>query len=399
MPKVVRVYLWRMGRVLVVSLLTSVLAWSPAMAVDLGEWVPGLKLIFSLGERVEYESNVFQTPSNTQGDEIIWTMPGVAADYTFGSHSLFGAYRAEILNYVNLTDQNTTHHIFSGGLNLNYPRTVITITDEFAKTSSPPGTELTGPIESITNVLSLTGRYQFTPTFSAGPTSSWLHQSFNETSTADLINRDEYLLGASVYWKFQPRTELSLNYYHGWTDFTQAGDRNYTSDGVTVGLNGQLTAKLSSTFFAGYTTQTSSSGNGQLTYSGWVMGGGYTYTPTEKTTISLSTLRSSQASTDGANAYYVTTSGFLSAGVQILPKVLINARLGGGLSDYPLKDTIDGKTDWRQDTFFVAGGGITYTIQPWLLVGLEYLRIQRSSNFNEFNFIDERVSARVSVQF
>ena len=85
--------------------------------------------------------------------------------------------------------------------------------------------------------------------------------------------------------------------------------------------------------------------------------------------------------------------------MQVLPKVVVNARVGGGLNDYPLKNTIDGKTDWRQDTFFVAGAGITYTIQPWLLVGLDWLRTSRSSNFNSFDFVDDRVSGRVSVQF
>jgi hypothetical protein len=391
----------RLGRVvsaLLFCLLTLALAWSPAVAVDLGEWVPGLKLTTFLSERVEYETNVFQVPSHSQSDEIFWTIPGIVADYTFGSHSLSAGYRAEILNYVTLTAQDNTHHMFSGQLRLEYPRTSITVTDDFARTTTPPGTELTGPIASTTNALGSAGQYRLTPSFSVGLSSSWLHQSFDESSVGDLINRDEYLVGGSVFWKVQPKTDLSLNYSHGWTTFTDASDRDYTSDSVTVGLNGQLTAKLSSTMFVGYTHQNADNSN-QVAYSGWVTGGGWTYTPTEKTTISLSTLRTTQASTDGSNPYYVTTSAFLSVGVQLLPKVTVNARLGGGVNNYPTKDTIDGKTDWRQDTFGVAGGGITYAIQPWLQVGLDYLRTSRDSNFSPFNFVDERISGRVSVQF
>jgi hypothetical protein len=368
------------------------------MAADLNEWVPGLKLTTFLTERVEYESNVFQVPSHSQSDVIFWTIPGIVADYTFGSHSLSAGYRAEILNYATLSQQNNTHHMFSSQLRLEYPRTLITVTDDFARTSAPPGTELSGPIESTTNALSSAGQYQLSPTFSVGPSFSWVHQTFDQSAVANLINRDEYLAGGSVFWKVQSKTDLSLNYYHGWTTFTEASDRNYTSDGFTVGLNGRLTAKLSSTMFVGYTHQNADNSK-QVAYSGWVTGGGWTYTPTEKTTISLSTLRTTQASTDGSNPYYVTTSAFLSAGVQLLPKVTVNARVGGGVNNYPTKDTIFGKSDWRQDTFGVAGGGIVYAIQPWLQVGLDYLRTSRDSNFSSFNFVDERVSGRVSVQF
>jgi hypothetical protein len=391
----------RLGRVvsaLWLCLLMLALGWSPAMAVDLGQWVPGLKLTTFLSERVEYESNVFQVPSRTQGDEIFWTMPGFALDYTFGSHSLNATYRAEILNYVTLTELDTTHHVFSGALNLNYPRTMITLTDSFAQTTTPPGTELTGPVDSTTNNLGVSGQYRLSPTFAVGPSFTWLHQTFDQSSVGDLIDRDEYLVGGSVFWRIQPKTDISLNYYHGWTIFTAASDRNYTSDGFTVGLNGRLTAKLSSTAFVGYTHQSADNSN-QVAYSGLVTGGGLTYTPTEKTTITLSTLRSTQASTDGSNPYYLTTSAFLSAGFQLLPKVTVDARVGGGVNDYPTKDTIDGQTDWRRDTFLVAGGGITYTIQPWLSVGLDYLRTSRESNFASFNFVDERVSGRVSLQF
>jgi len=390
--------LGRIGSALLFCLLTLTPAWSPAMAVDLGEWVPGLKLSPFLSERVEYESNVFQVPSHSQGDEIFWTIPGIVADYTFGSHSLSAGYRAEILNYATLTSQNNTHHIFGGELRLEFPRTVISVTDSFARTHDPPGTELSGPIQSTTNVLNPRGEYRLTPTFSVGLSTSWLHQSFDQSSIGTLINRDEYLAGASVFWKVLPKTDLSLNYYHGWTTFTDSSDRNYTSNAVTLALTGQVTAKLSSTFSVGYTHQNADH-SGQVAYSGLTTAGGWTYKATDRTTISLATLRSSQASTDGLNPYYVTTSASLSAQHQLLPKLSVGARLGIGMNNYPDKDTINGKTDWRQDTFDVVGAQISYDIQPWLRVGIEYLRTGRDSNFSSFNFVDERISGRVTVQY
>ena len=49
---------------------------SPATAFDLGQWIPGLKVSPFLSERVEYETNVFQTPSHSKDDIIFKTIPG-----------------------------------------------------------------------------------------------------------------------------------------------------------------------------------------------------------------------------------------------------------------------------------------------------------------------------------
>ena len=83
----------------------------PTEALDAGEWIPGLKLTPFFAERVTYETNVFQVPSGSQADTIFKTIPGFLADYTFGPHAATLGYRAEILNYVTLTDQNTVNHV------------------------------------------------------------------------------------------------------------------------------------------------------------------------------------------------------------------------------------------------------------------------------------------------
>ena len=185
-----------------VWLLTFAVSSTPAMAFDLGQWVPGLKVSPFLSQRVEYQSNVFQVPSHSQDDVIFKTIPGVLADYTFGSHSLSAGYRAEILNYVDLTEQNTVNHIAVGQLRLDFPRTLLTVKDDFIRTNDPPGTELTGPILSTTNALKTDGEYRFTPSFSSGLNYSWTNVRFDEQFIATLIDRDEHLIGASVFWKF-----------------------------------------------------------------------------------------------------------------------------------------------------------------------------------------------------
>ena len=83
---------------------------------------------------------------------------------------------------------------------------------------------------------------------------------------------------------------------------------------------------------------------------------------------------------------------------QLLPKLSVTARLGGGLNDYSTKQ-IGGREDRlaRADTFLLAGAQVDYDIQPWLRVGLEYLRTSRDSNFPSFRFVDDRITGRGTV--
>ena len=383
---------------LLVYLLTLAVACTPAMAFDLGQWVPGLKVSPFLSERIEYESNVFQVPSHSQDDIIFKTIPGLVVDYTFGAHSISAGYRAEILKYLELTNQDTVHHIAVGQLRLDFPRTLLTLKDDFTRTSDPPGTELTGRILSTTNVLKPEGEYRLTPSFSTGLRYSWTRVRFDDDAIANLIGRDEHLIGASVFWKFVPKGDVFVSYSFGRVVFDTATDRDYIAHSITAGLRGEITSKLSSSFYVGYTHQDADRG-GRESFSGLFLGGEYVYRPTDRLTLTLSTQRARQESTFGTAVFYVTNSGTLSAQYQILPKVTLSARLGGGLNDYSSKQTADGKTDFRHDSFLLAGAQADYEIQPWLRVGLEYLRVSRDSNFPSFRFVDDRITARATVQF
>jgi len=381
-----------------VWLLTLAVASTPAMAFDLGQWVPGLKVSPFLSERVEYESNVFQVPSHSKDDVIFKTIPGIVADYTFGTHSLSAGYRAEILRYLDLTNQDTVHHIAVGQLRLDFPRTLLNLRDDFTRTSDPPGTELTGRILSTTNVLKPEGEYRITPSFSTGLNYSWTRTRFDDRAIGTLIDRDEHLIGASVFWKFVPKGDLFLNYSYGLSNFTESSDRDFTSHNITVGLRGDITSKLSSSFRIGYTREDPVHGN-QTSFNGLILGGDYVYKPLERLTFTLSTQRARQESTFGTVVFYVTNNGTLSAVYQILPKVSLSARVGGGTNEYSTKQTADGKTDFRHDSFIIGGAQAEYEIQPWLRVGLEYLRTSRDSNFPSFRFVDDRVTGRATVQF
>ena len=390
----------RLARLMmVVALGVLALGWArPCDALDLGQWIPGLKLTPFFTERMDYETNVFQVPSHSQADAVFKTIPGFLADYTLGPHSLTVGYRAEILNWVSLTSQDTVHHIGVVQARLDFPKTFVNIRDDFARTSDPPNTELTGRLLSDTNVLVPEVEYRITSRLSAGMNYSWTHVSFDDPSVAVDLDRDEHLIGASVFWKVRPKADLRLNYNYGWKDFKFQSDRNVTRHQLLASVRGELSPKWSSSFRIGVEHREPDA-TFQPGYTGLIMGGDWTYRPTERTSITLITDRSVQESTFGDVPFYVTTSGAIGIQQQIWNKFTASARATVGQNEYPVKQTLNGQTDWRHDVFFAYGVGLDYEIRPWLSVGAEYNHIARRSNFNPFDFQDDKFTAKVTLQF
>ncbi len=371
---------------------------SPAAALDLGEWLPGLRLSPFFTERFVYDTNVFQVPSHSQADGIFKTIPGFLADYIFGPHSISLGYRAEILNYITLTSQDTVNHLGVAQLRLDYPRLFFNIRNDFIRTSDPPNTELTGPIESDTNVLVPEVEYRLTSRFSVGANYSWTHVSFEEEEAAQDLDRNEQLIGASLFWKVLPKTDLRFNYNYGIKIFRFQEDRDVRRHQFLVAVRGDVTAKLSSTFRIGFERRDPDS-SFQPGYTGLIMGGDWVYRPTERTTLTLVTDRSVQESTFGDVPFFVTTSGALGLQQQFWNKFTGSLRTTIGVNQYPSKQTLNGQTAWRQDTFYAYGAGLDYEIRPWLIVGGEYGHTGRNSNFNTFDFQEDKFVVRVTLQF
>jgi hypothetical protein len=391
------------------------LAGSPASALNLNEWIPGLTLSPFFSERVEYETNVFQVPTGAKSDVISRSIPGIVGDYTVGPLSLGAGYRAEILRYLDLTSQDTVHHIAVGQVRLDLPRLQLSLRDDFAITSDPPGTELTGRIKSTTNTLAPTAEYRLTERFSTGLNATWTHQSFEggsssgqtgsdtavaaEQQAVKQLDRDEYLFGATVFWKFRPKADLRLDYGYGIKTFSNDSVRDVTRQVLTVGLRGDVTSKLQSTFRIGIEDRQPDSDKVKG-YTGFVTGGGWLYQPTERTKISLETERSVQESVFANAVYYIANSGSLSVEqVLFTPKLLGTVALGLGENVYPTKATINNQTKYRQDLLTGARTGLVYTIQPWLRASIEYGYQKRRSNFKDFDFEDQKVSGRITAQF
>jgi hypothetical protein len=376
-------------------LISFLVAIGDAAALDLSEWVRGLQVMPFLSERIEYQTNVFQTPSRAQSDVIFRTIPGILVEYGTGPDVLSAGYKAEFLKFLDGSSPDAVHHLFAGQLLLGFNRLQVRARNEFIKTTDPPGSELTGRIESTTNTFAADAGYSLTDRFGLAVNGGWTHAEF---PTIGQLSRDEYLVGASVFWKVRPKADLSFGYNYGHKTFEEASLRDIDRHFLYFGVLGELTAKLSSTFRIGYAIRDSQR-VGVPGYKGFAMGGDWIYRPTDRLTITLTTDRSDVESAFGNQPFYVSTTAALVAAQEFGPKLTTRLQFAAGDDSYPGKETFDGETKVRHDTLLRWGGEIRYDVQRWLRVGVEYTHTLRSSNFRAFNFQDDKIAGTVTVQF
>ncbi len=406
----------RQAAVALALLMLLALPAGPVWALNFDEWVPGLTMTPFVSERMEYETNVFQTATGAKGSMISRTTPGLLVEYGRGTLQLGAGYRAEFVEYYNLTGQDTVNLTGVAQAKVALAKLQLLFRDDYVQTTVPPGTELTGPIESTTNTLAPTAEYRLTERFSVGANYTWIHIHFPASSSGNStdetlqtqqnqnvqqLDRDEQIGGVTLIWKALPKADIGLGYQYGTKDFSSASSKRDATIQILSGqLRGDVTSKLSSTFRIGILHRNEVHGVAP-NFTGVTMGGGWVYRLSNRTSFTLDTDRGVQESAFESAQYSVTSSATLGVRQEFTPKISASAKVAVGTNAYNTKQQVRNgpQTKWRNDDLFGGTLGLEYAIQPWLRAGLEYGYQQRTSNFSQLNYDDSKFSGRITVQF
>ena len=358
-----------------------------------------LRIHPALSVKEEYESNVSQSATDEQDDFLTIIIPGLALELPVGRHRFIGGYRAEFLNFADLSDQDTTHHIATLGMSLDFPGgLLVKLDDQFKKTSEPPASsDLTGRVESLQNSLASSVEYSLTDRYSIGLNHSLNYVDFEE-EVNEFLNRFENRIGLTGFYRIFPKTALLLDYTYGRIDHINNAERDSNSHFIQMGLRGKVTAKLGTLFKIGWQIRESEEPD-RRDFSGLVTSGTWTFQMTSRTTWTLLTERRLVESSFANNDFFKSLVGTLGLAHAFGPKISLKADVTVGLNDYPRKATVGTKTDERQDFLLGVGVGVTYTFRRWLSVALDYSFNRRDSNFGLFDFDDHRSSISLHLGF
>ncbi len=101
---------------------------------------------------------------------------------------------------------------------------------------------------------------------------------------------------------------------------------------------------------------------------------------------------------EGTN-YYVTTYGGAEVRHFLSERLILRVRGLGGVNEYPEDVLLGAGSADRTDTFFEAGISLKYQMRRWLAFELGYNYLVNNSNFDEFDYTDNRVKASVLFSY
>jgi putative beta-barrel porin BBP2 len=352
-----------------------------------------------------FDSNVFLQPTDTQSDFVTVISPGAILNLPVTQHQFTLAYRADILQFARLTQENTVNQTgqFRGEGHYGSGWSWY-LDDQALRTTERPNTEFDALIPRTQNNGALGVEYRFADRWAAGanylnvyydydnlpPTSDGTPQDYGTE-----LNRIEQYASPVLFYLLQPKTTLLAEFTYGdisYINDVTASIRNNVNYFGRVGVRGRITSKITTTAKLGYQAKNFSNPN-QKDFDGFVATGQIDYQPSDWTLITFLFDRSTQEASYivQGDDFYINDSFTLA-----LDHVFkSNEKLRGFVSATYANATY--VVSSRNDNFYAVTTAATYQIQDWLGVSLQYLFAVRDSSGTPFDFdyTDNRVFLRV----
>jgi hypothetical protein len=357
------------------------------------------RILPSLEISAEYDDNILLTPDN-KIDDLIWIIsPGILIELPGKQYSVRLGYRADILEYTENSSLNTVHHSILADAQYNFPWNLqlrlsdrFLITDDFAGFPVP---ELTQLIDRTENTLDAGALYTLRERYSFDANFRWFlvnyEDDFNE------LDRQDYTVTGTFFYRILPKTSLLGAVDYVWVRYDEAASaavRDSEGWRFWLGIKGDLTAKTTVLVKAGWEWKDYDNPLVE-DWDGLVVEGNIIWKYREPSEIRLFGGRTNVESTFEGQLYYVSNYGGIELRHFISERLVLRVRGLGGVNDYPRDTTIGTKTARREDVFFEAGVSLKYQMKTWLAFELGYNFLDLNSNFNEFDYTDNRIKASV----
>jgi polysaccharide biosynthesis protein VpsM len=362
------------------------------------------RILTSLELALEYDDNILLTRDN-KIDDLIWIIsPGILIEIPAKSYALRLGYRADILEYTENSEFNTVHHnaLFDAQYNFPWNLSVrlsdrFVITDDFAGFPVPEQTVLTKRTE---NTLETGANYVLRERYSFDGSFRWFLVRYDDRQFQN-DDRDDYTVSGTFFYRILPKTSVLGAVDYTWIRYDQAvSSRLNDSEGwrFWLGLKGDLTAKTTILVKAGWEWKNYDNPI-QRDWDGLVAEGNIIWKYREPSQVRLFGGRANVESTFEGQPYYV--SNYAGAEVRhfLGERLTLTARALGGVNDYPYNTVTPEKTAKRSDTFIEAGVSLRYQVRKWLALELGYNFLDLNSNFDEFDYTDNRVKASVILTY
>ena len=383
------------------ALLVS-LAWADSASAQ-GLALGPFRLLPSLEFSIEYDDNILLTKDDKLDDIIFHIIPGVSLELPSRKYAIRLGYQADVLRYADNTDLDTVHHQaladarvnFNFGLGLRLTDRFL-ITDDFAGFPVP---ELTERVERWENTLDVGADYTVRERYTFDINYRWFMVDYKDDPDFDQFDRDDHTIAGTFFYRVLPKTSVlgEINYnIVRYDEPAVAADRDSNAWRFLVGIKGDLTAKTSVQLRIGWEWRDY---DNRQDWDGLVAEGSIIWKYREPSQVRIFGGRANVESTFEGTNYYVSSFGGVEVSHFLSERVILRVRGLGGVNQYPEDPTLGVGSADRTDHFIEAGASVKYQMRRWLAFELGYNFLWLNSNFDEFDYTDNRVKASVIFSY
>ncbi|MCK5214497.1 MAG: outer membrane beta-barrel protein [Candidatus Omnitrophica bacterium] len=362
------------------------------------------KPIFALKE--EYDDNIFLTDSDESEDFLTTLAAGISFEPQLNKHELTSNYIIDFEMFADNSDQNTTNQTFDidGGLNFNDWR--IEADNLFRRYENLTGSEDTARIPRTSDRADVKLIYSFnkldvglnyTYSFEDYRNDNSIGSFAGQALTYQDLDSDENSGELELAFQFWPKTFLLFSNRYG----THKYDTNKKSDSeyydILTGLRGRFFTRGEIEGKIGYRAQDYDDPGED--FDGVIYNVSLVEKFSEKDTLTIDFERTIHSTTYQQNAYFKITN---ISGVYTHD---FNNRVTGKFkgaywfNKYPT-ETIEGsKTAKREDDLWHIGTGLSYKLPKYVTIDLNYTYANKSSNFENFDYKNNRISTMIRMKF
>jgi len=382
--------------------LLATLAWADSASAQ-GLALGPFRVLPSLEFSIEYDDNILLTKDDKLDDIIFHIIPGISLELPSRKYAIRLGYQADVLRYADNTDLDTVHHQaladarvnFNFGLGLRLTDRFL-ITDDFAGFPVP---ELTERVERWENTLDVGADYTVRERYTFDINYRWFMVDYKDDPDCDQFDRDDHTIAGTFFYRVLPKTSVlgEVNYnIVRYDEPAVAADRDSNAWRFLVGIKGDLTAKTSVQLRIGWEWRDY---DNRQDWDGLVAEGSIIWKYREPSQVRIFGGRANVESTFEGTNYYVSSFGGVEVSHFLSERVILRVRGLGGVNQYPEDPTLGVGSADRTDHFIEAGAAVKYQMRRWLAFELGYNFLWLNSNFDEFDYTDNRVKASVIFSY
>ncbi len=372
-----------------------------AQGLELGPF----RLLPSLGLALEYDDNVLLTATDKIDDFIFHIVPGIVIELPSRKYAVRLGYQADILRYFDNTDLDTVHQSFLADARVNFNVGLgLRLTDRFLITNEFAGfpvPELTQLVDRWENTLDAGVDYTVRERYTLDVNFRWFMVDYKDDPQFDQFDRDDYTIAGTFFYRLLPKTSIlgEVDYVQvRYDERASAADRDSDGWRFWLGVKGDITPKTTILLKLGWEWKDYENPVRQ-DWDGLVAELNVIWKYREPSEIRIFGGRANVESTFEGTNYYVSSYGGAEVRHFLSERLILRVRGLGGVNQYPEDVLLGVNSADRTDAFFEAGISLKYQMRRWLAFELGYKYLTLNSNFNQFDYTDNRIKASVLFSY